>query len=221
MKRLYLLPGMGCDHRLFQNLDLPKGIEVVPLDWIDPAGSRSLADQASLMAERIDTTVPFLIGGVSMGGMVAVEMGKFLSPEKIILISSAKGKHELPWYFRLLARTNLHRLFTDGGFRRMYKVAEKFMGLQGKPEKAIFYEMLLAHSVSFIRWSFEAVLKWDNREIPPGIVQIHGDQDRVIPLWCVEPDIVIKGGRHYMTLSRGKEVSEAIGSVLSWETDRS
>jgi surfactin synthase thioesterase subunit len=55
---------------------------------------------AKKLSHQIDTTQPFILIGVSLGGMLATEMTDFIQPEKTIIISSAKNKYELPHRYR-------------------------------------------------------------------------------------------------------------------------
>jgi alpha/beta superfamily hydrolase len=51
------------------------------------------------LSEQIIEVNPILVG-VSFGGMIAVEVAKLIETEKVILISSAKTKHEIPQYYQ-------------------------------------------------------------------------------------------------------------------------
>ena len=77
--RLVLLPGMGADERMFeeQRAAFP-GLIVPP--WLPARKRESLRDYAARMAETIRVERPFYLGGVSMGGMVALEMARYLKP---------------------------------------------------------------------------------------------------------------------------------------------
>ena len=70
---LILFPGMGADQRLFQ----PQRALPYPLitpRWIELEAGEGLPDYARRMASRIDKPERFILGGVSLGGMVAAEL---------------------------------------------------------------------------------------------------------------------------------------------------
>ncbi len=84
----YFISGMAADERLFKEIMLPSAYKLQFLSWITPLCKESLSNYASRLANKIDRTEPFILIGLSMGGMMAVEIAKTLHPEKIILISS-------------------------------------------------------------------------------------------------------------------------------------
>ncbi len=84
-----LLPGLGADGRLFgaQKRAFP-GLRV--LERMEPEGRESLAAYAARLAERFEEPEgPYILGGSSMGGMVALEMARLLRPSAVVLIGSA------------------------------------------------------------------------------------------------------------------------------------
>jgi hypothetical protein len=59
VRRLYLIPGMGVDGRLFERQrGLPLDVRVI--EWIEPRGEEGFSEYAQQMAEGIDTTEPFI-----------------------------------------------------------------------------------------------------------------------------------------------------------------
>src|SRR6188474_3274769 len=100
MKEIYLLSGLGADKRVFDFVDF-SGFNVNHIDWIEPQDNESLERYASRLLEQIKTPRPSLIG-VSFGGMVAVEIAKLMETNKIIIVSSAKTKLDIPIHFRMV-----------------------------------------------------------------------------------------------------------------------
>ena len=80
---IYLLPGMGCDARLFERLQL-NGFEVVNLEWPSFGPRDTLENIAGRMAAEVRSTEPHMLVGVSMGGMVAQELALFTKPLKVV-----------------------------------------------------------------------------------------------------------------------------------------
>ena len=101
---VYLIPGLGADHRLFGKLELP-GHAVHPLDWPEMPSGSSLADFAKALAPDVDASKPHALIGVSMGGMVAQELAALTKPEKVVVISSWKGPKEMPAAIKVLRGT--------------------------------------------------------------------------------------------------------------------
>ena len=90
---------MGADKRVFTKLEL-KGYRQIHLDWLVPNNQESLTNYVKRLAVEIKDNNPIVIG-LSFGGIVAIEIAKQITVKKVILISSAKQSHEIPWYFKL------------------------------------------------------------------------------------------------------------------------
>src|SRR5437764_11227763 len=95
---VYLISAMGGDERVFQQLDL-SFCNPVFINWIEPLKTENITQYAGRLKEQIKDPEP-IIGGLSFGGMVAVEIAKQLPAKKIILISSSKSKKEIPYYIQ-------------------------------------------------------------------------------------------------------------------------
>src|SRR6185503_15333814 len=100
---LILLPGLGADQTLFepQRGALPP-FEVPP--WLSPQPAESLAAFGERMAAACGPPDPTVIGGVSFGGMVAIEMARHLRPRAVVLIASCTTGAALPPLQRALLR---------------------------------------------------------------------------------------------------------------------
>ena len=96
---VYCLSGLGADKRVFTKLEL-KGYRQIHLDWLVPNNQESLTNYVKRLAVEIKDNNPIVIG-LSFGGIVAIEIAKQITVKKVILISSAKQSHEIPWYFKL------------------------------------------------------------------------------------------------------------------------
>lgn len=95
MAKLFLISGLGADERLFKNLDL-SGFNVVPVTWIEPGLEDSLATYASKLIKQFGIVPNSSVIGVSLGGMLTVEIAKQVQLHHAIIISSIKSKTEAP-----------------------------------------------------------------------------------------------------------------------------
>ncbi len=93
---IYLIPGQGADYRLFKNLNIDSSFVSHNIHYTIPCKGWSMTDYAKELSGQIDTSSKYIIIGISLGGMLATEMGDFLNPEKIIIISSTKCREKLP-----------------------------------------------------------------------------------------------------------------------------
>ncbi|MFM7233218.1 MAG: alpha/beta hydrolase [Flavobacteriales bacterium] len=209
MINYYLIPGMGADNRLFRHFHLPNG-KVHHLDWIPHKGSRSLAEYAQLMAERI-TTENNVVVGSSMGGMVTVEISKIIRPLGAALVSAPSGRHEFPAILKNLSALKLHKALTPRQVMRISKLADLFMGFKTEDQRAMFYDMLRGNGPEFLHFSVGAVLDWKNTT-PPDIpfIQIIGTQDKLFKQEKIPGAIMLEGSGHFTAFEKGKEVSAII-----------
>ena len=124
--KTYFISGMAADSRIFCHIRLPQGYEAVHLEWIKPEKNESLASYALRLAQRIDTSEPFVLIGLSFGGMLASEIAKRYKPAMTVLISSIPISSHLPGYFKVAAKLRLHKvvpvslLKTAASMKRMF-----------------------------------------------------------------------------------------------------
>lgn len=212
---LYLLPGLGADRRLFGRLDLP-GHELHFLDWPHmPAGS-TLKDYARELSERINASLPHAIIGVSMGGMVAQELAAITKPERVIIVSSWKGLHEMPRHLRMMRGTHPERMLTPALMKHTLPIARWQMGVEKPDEVALFDALVSAHPLDQLKVQMNACLNWTGPDQPvQNLAHIHGDRDRLMPIGSITRAEVIPGGAHFMIYSKAAEVSAAIQRALA------
>jgi len=210
---VYLLPGLGADHRLFGKLSLP-GHKLIYLDWKPFGDARSMEQYAKIMAEDIDVSEEFALLGVSMGGMVAMEISKICEPKKTILVSSIKGRSELPLRLRCIKTIGLYRFFS-GNFFKWLVLKSRFVFGTAEPEGGKLFEtMLLETPSNKIKLGLSAILNWKNKQVGENVVHIHGSKDYALPSRNLDPDYLIEGGTHLMVFNRAEEISTLVLRIL-------
>ena len=207
---VYCFPGTGSDERIFSKIQLPTGYLVHYIQYPVPEKTAKLADYAALLAQQIDTTQPFVLVGVSVGGMICTELAGRLNPQKTIIISSAKCRMELPRHYRFQRRFPINRLFGPRFIKAMSFVAQAVVEPDRNKHKAIFKAMLSDKNPVFLKRTVNMLVNWDRETYPPGIVHIHGSKDHTLPLRNINASIIIPGGSHMMTLTRGAEINAMI-----------
>ncbi|HNZ41834.1 MAG TPA: hypothetical protein PLB59_07510 [Bacteroidales bacterium] len=214
IKKVYLFPGQGSDERIFSNITLGTTYELVPIAYPVPAKKTSLHEYAGMLAAQIDTTCKFALIGVSFGGMLCTELAEIVSPEKVIIISSAKCRSELPRRYTVMKKYPAYRLypkkFVKFGTMLLQPTVEK--GL--KNEKDFFKDMLQKKDPQFLKETSTMMINWERETYPANIIHIHGSDDHVLNIKNIKADYIIVNGTHIMTYERGREISEIIGKVL-------
>jgi pimeloyl-ACP methyl ester carboxylesterase len=211
--KAYLISGLGADKKAFQKLKLPEGFEPVFLDWIPPHKNETLQSYSGRLSGIINSHEEFVLIGLSFGGMVASEIARLKKPVKTIIISSLASADELPWYFKKAGKMGLHKTIPV----KLLKTAtflNRVVGAGTKEDKAVIYHYIRHADPGFIRWSLNAIIRWDQRQRLPGVIHVHGDKDHLLPLRFTHPDFVIKNGGHLMVLNKANEVNNVINQVL-------
>ena len=213
MSKIFLIPGLGADTRIYNNIDLA-GHEVICVNWIIPDKTDTLATYAQKLVYQYHITNHCIIIGNSLGGMIAVEIAKIIKVAKTVLISSIKTVDEAPWYFRLLRVLPFYKPIPGKVFTSMEFFIKPFFGHMNEADNWLFVDMLKNSSPVFLKWAMDAVLKWDNKVIPANVIQITGDKDLVFNYKRIKGAIIVKGGTHIMIFEKAKEVSKILKRIL-------
>ncbi len=207
---VYLFPGTGSDERIFSKIHLPAGYSAHPIQYPVPEKKASMAEYAKLLAAQIDTTGPFVLVGVSVGGMICTELAGVLNPVKTIIISSAKCRSELPRHYRFQKFVPINKLFGARFVKAMSFVAQAVVEPDSRKDRAVFKAMLSDKNPLYIKRTVNMIVNWEREAYPPNIVHIHGTKDHTLPLRNVTASILVKKGSHMMTLTRGEEINALI-----------
>ena len=212
MKKLYLFSGLGADERVFDDLDF-SGYEATFVQWIQPLKNERIEDYAKRISAQINTPNPILIG-LSFGGMMAMEVAKLIKTEKVILIASAKTKFEIPLYYRLIGKTNIHQIIPASLLKQANFISNWFFGTESSKDKVLLANILRDTDPIFLKWAIDKIVNWQNAEITQNVKHIHGTADRILPLKFVLVDVIIKGGGHLMTVNKAIELDFEIKKLL-------
>jgi len=215
-KIIYLISGQGSDYRIYKYFKF-QNFDTVHIHYIIPEKNETMKSYAHKLAEQIDTTRRYSIIGVSLGGMLAVEMSEFLHPEEVIIISSAENRKELPYRYRFMKTIPINKLFGGGFLHKVAPLAQIIVEPDSKKERETCKSMLKNKNKVFMKRSIEMIIKWDRISNNSDIIHIHGDNDHTIPLRNVKnPDYIVKEGSHMMTLTNGKFIKSIIKSYLKF-----
>ncbi len=212
---IYLFPGQGSDERLFKHLVLPAGYDTVHISYPVPDKHETLAEYAARYIEEIDCSGPYILMGVSLGGMICTELSDTLSPLRTILISSAKTTHELPGRYTFQQHFRLNRIIpkrmTKGGARLLQGIVEP----DRKHDKETFKDMLKAKDPLYLKRTVDMIINWDRTTYSDKIIHIHGDNDHTIPIKNVRYDYLMEEGSHMMMITRAGEINQIIDHILN------
>lgn len=211
-KHIYILSGLGTDERVFVNIDLSE-FNPTFIRWIDPVPGETIESYASRIKEQIKDPNPILIG-LSFGGMMAVEVSKQIKTKNVILISSAKTKNEIPFYYRLAGKTNIHKLIPFKFLKRSNSIMNWFFGTGSKEERKLLRQITHDTKPEYTRWAIDKIVKWSNTHVPANIYHIHGTRDKLLPLKQNQYNRAIPEGGHLMILNKAGELTPILKEII-------
>jgi pimeloyl-ACP methyl ester carboxylesterase len=212
--KVYFISGLAADRRVFKYINLPQGYEAVYLDWIPPQKNETLESYSLRLAREIDTSSPFALVGLSMGGMIAAEITKIYKPEACILLCSVPTYKHFPTHFKWAYFFRLHRLLPVSLIKLASKLKRGFTA-DNKEDQELLKAVIGDSDPKFIRWAMHAILSWRNETIPETLWQIHGSKDEILPIRFTQPTHTVKGGNHLMIMSKAPELNVFLQEVLN------
>lgn len=209
------MPGQGSDKRIFDSLTIDPAYKLKYIDYGTPGKNISMSQFAKQLSTQIDTTEKFVLVGVSLGGMICAELSEILNPQKVIIISSAKNRKELPSRYKFQKIFPLYNIFPGAVLFAGAKFLQPIVEPDRNKNKKIFKSMLYNKNSLYIKRTIKMIIKWDRISNSKKIQHIHGTNDHTLPIKKVSPDHIILKGSHMMTLTRAQEISEIINKILA------
>ncbi len=201
--RLVLLAGLGADQRqwhpqvkAFPDVVTPKWLEFLPT-------TNRRRESLTEYAARFGATLPIgpqtVLGGLSFGGMLALEIARQLPPERkpccVVLMGSCRHPRGTNIALRLLEW--ISPLIPDFVLDRGRWIGAPFLGRGGgisRKDRTLLATMGREMTTDFLRCASRAIVTWPGCEDPGVPVRhIHGSRDWVIWPWGVKPDVMVPG----------------------------
>ncbi|MBI1343404.1 MAG: alpha/beta hydrolase [Terrimonas sp.] len=208
--KVYFIPGLGADRRVFKHIRLPNGFDPVYLEWLVPEKKESLKHYASRLSESIDDREDFVLCGLSFGGMLASEISMYKKPALLVLISSIPVSSQLPGYYRKAAAIGLHKIIPVSFFKSAALIKRIFT-TETEAEKKMLREMIREVDPAFIDWALQAILDWKKEEWPTHYIHIHGASDELLPVRYTKPTHILQKAGHLAVLNQ----AAGINAILS------
>ncbi|MFT5820758.1 MAG: pimeloyl-ACP methyl ester carboxylesterase [Crocinitomix sp.] len=212
-QNIYVISGLGADHTVFCKLNLP-GYTLVHVTWVPTAKGESLKEYARRLLPQINEDNPIVLG-LSLGGMLAVEVSQLIQTKRVISLSSVTAYGELPFHFKLAGWLRLQKILPIYFFSKGNRFTQWIFGVKQKGDREILNQVFVNLDKNFLFWALNAVLTWKNEEKPKSLQRIHGSSDLILPKRKnIAYNTVIKKGTHLMLLDQAEEVSIAILKAL-------
>tara|TARA_B100000497_G_scaffold127345_1_gene168813 strand:+ start:2209 stop:2862 length:654 start_codon:yes stop_codon:yes gene_type:complete len=213
---VYLIPGLGGDKRMYAG-QLSKFPQTKVLEFIEPLKGETISNYAYRLAEGIDKNHPFILVGVSLGGIVAQEIAVHYPPKKTIIISSVKSTSELPLWIRMFKCIPIPKLIPGKLYLWIFMVLMWFKTLGSKRNHIIANLKNMAKDVDpkFVYWAVNQLVKWKNPIVDFKAYHMHGGSDYLFPCFRIKNlNLQIKGGTHVMILTHVRKINEALSKEL-------
>lgn len=215
MISVVFIPGLGADERLFKFIKL-QNCEVQFVKWEKPQKNELWISYLNKIKSRITLAEPILIG-VSLGGIVAMELREMMPVQKTILVSSIKNKFERPPYFNFIKKIRLNEKISAQQLKKASGIIKPLISdMSNKKALKLFSEMVKDADDDFISWGISQVLNWQKETYnPEKLIHIHGTRDIVFPLHYIKHcNYKIKGGSHDMIMSKPEEINEILNREI-------
>lgn len=205
--KIYAISGLGADDRVFANLKKYMDLDVIA--WKKNLVNESLEEYAKRMTAEIDTSEPFILLGLSFGGVVAQEICKFLRPEKLILLSSLRHQDELQILIKIAKGMGVVEHIPTTLFRPPLPLCKLYFG---SDDTEMLKGLIKDMDLDLVKWSIIQLLNWKAKPLNIEPVRIHGTADRL--LYYQQDALPIEGGHHFMVYERAEEVARVIKARL-------
>lgn len=213
--RVFLITGFALDKRAFAPLNLPSDPYRL-VDLIPVQKGESLRDYAVRMSKEIGLKAGDIIGGVSLGGMLALEMSKVVKVRGVILIASCTHPRHIRR--RFLALAPIAPYVPDFLIRQIFTTIPlvlKWQKMLSPAGQALLADIMGRFPPSLLK-AFPMMMKeWPGRNPPDNFRHIHADGDWLIrPSGLKENMTIIKAKNHLITVSHPKEVRAFIVAAV-------
>ncbi|MBI3550860.1 MAG: alpha/beta hydrolase [Elusimicrobia bacterium] len=214
LRRLILFSGMGGDARLFAKLQLTD-IETLAPDHVEPLPKESLREYAARLMALHAVGPQDVVGGVSFGGMLAAEIASQRKVSGLILLGSCRQPSRLPWSYAWFERGS--RVLPGFLFRvRTWSPVLRWrFAPVDRNSAASIAAMAAKQPTRRLRAFGRMAVQWPGAPAPScPTLSMHGDRDRIIPIRCADPDVILEDAGHAFTLTHPESTSAAIRDFL-------
>jgi pimeloyl-ACP methyl ester carboxylesterase len=215
--RVWVLPGVGADSRIFRNLEFPWSATY--LEWILPEAGESLSSYADRLMAPHDIQSHDLLFGYNFGGIIAQDWASRQRVQRVVLLNSLHHNTPLRPLFTRIAATRVLDWAPEGSIRRIVFFMAR---LNSRPTTHFegIIEMMEQFPCDYYRWVLKAVVNW-RRPIPLCPVDsVKSDSDVVFPkVHDLDRCWTLNRATHLSFLTHAKEIStllkEKVDPMLS------
>lgn len=199
---------MGASSAMYNALRHRIDFEINFINWPDYRGEKTYSEVARRVVQEYDISNGDVVGGSSLGGMVALEIADIISPEAIILLGSAITHQEVQ---------NLLSLISPLASLTPISVVQVLVG----KNKNLVSSMFADSNPAFICAMCGYLNSWMGYQGSlDNVFRLHGKKDVVIPCPTSGSDIVEDAG-HLIAMTHVAETAAFLKKVKEKLTRRS
>ena len=196
----HLLPGMGADSSMYYLLRQKLTFEINFINWPKYRDEKTYSETAKRVIEENNIEDNDIVGGSSLGGMVAVEIARQKRLKAIVLIGSAISPADVQGILSLLAPLTA---ITPISLIQI---------LIGKHDN-IITKMFAEADSDFIRAMCQYLPKWSGaKDMKIPLYRIHGGKDHIIPCPKDGCDVILAAG-HLLAITHPKECGKYLNKI--------
>ncbi|MBP2833085.1 alpha/beta hydrolase [Aquimarina sp. U1-2] len=215
VSHVYFVPGLAADVSIFENIKLPQDqFKIYTIPWKIPKRTESMTAFAKRMCAEIKHDNVVLVG-VSFGGIMVQEMSKFLKVKKLIIVSSVKSKHEFPKRIKIARKSGVYKILPTSLVSKIDNWETLAFGNFAKKRAMMYQKYLAVNDKTYLDWSIEKLVCWDQEDAMPNIVHIHGENDIVFPISNIENCITVPNGTHIMIVNRARWFNKHLPEIIN------
>lgn len=214
-KTIYCFPSQGADKRIFDSINFDTAFDIQIVEYGTPEKGMSMESFAKQLSGQIDTSKPFILLGISLGGMICIELSEMINPEKTIIISSAKNKNELPFRYKFQKVIPIYKILGGRTLLAGAQILQPIVEPDRNKNKKTFKSMLASKNPLYIKRTIGLIINWNRDSNSKKVYHIHGKKDHTLPYRNISnPYFSINKGSHMITLTRADEISVVINQIL-------
>ncbi len=206
---IYCIPGLGLDHRVFGKLKI-QNAQLKFLDFIDPLENEKISDYAKRISDAIKED-NFCLLGMSLGGILSVEISRIRKVDHLFLISTIKNKSEMPTIMKFIDKLPTK---SKTASKLAVEASVAFKPYYDKSDAAgneLFDKMIHAASVDFLAWGIKEIANWEfDEELNCPFYHLQGTTDLIFPIKNIDRAETVKGAAHYMIYNNDVDLSKRI-----------
>ena len=218
-QKIFIFSGLGADHRVFHKMNFQEFVPVF-IQWLEPLKKETIQNYAIRISKQITEPNPIVLG-ISFGGIMAIEVSKFLPFQKLVLIAFAKSTHEIPFLYRMLGKLKVPLFFPMEWLKKSNRLSYFVFGVSAQEDRKILDEIYNDTSPTYLRWALNVVCTWQNEGMswncitaPKNLIHIYGTNDRILYYFNIKNAVPIHNGGHLLPLMETQKLEEIILNFL-------